>query len=865
MPDPNVTSSVRERSQNTIEGQLAPLLRRLLILMQLGIVALLLVNMLTGAIKADARILIPNGLLVVVLLGVTLLLQRGHVKLSLWILVALTLMTETIVLLTNDLSVAGRTLFSFIIPLSIAGLFLGRAPLAATTVVSIGVVWLSAFNSPVPQGLPLTTTALQYTIISIVYAVLIDIFRTLFQRTLDTTLAQTAALERMQIDNVNLYHDAERERERLQVTLASIGDAVITTDTAAQITFMNGVAEDLTGVRTADALNKPLMDVFRIANEYTGDPVDSPVDRVLAEGVIVGLANHTVLIRPDGTQVPIADSGAPIRSAHGTTIGAVLVFRDVSEERRARLALEESESRFRTLADSAPVLVWMSDVTKACTYFNQPWLDFTGRAVAQELGDGWLDNVHPNDRDFCLKTYNDAFNERAPFTMDYRLRRYDGVYRWVADNGIPRYTQDGHFLGYIGSCIDVTERRQHEQQTRLLQEVTARFSEAVTPRQVADVVMEQVTAMLGSHIGTLYVLDADGSALEMISYTGGNPEHMDTYRTLSLEASGPLLDAARTREPIWLRNLDEYLQQYPQFADAIQANESQAIACLPLVVVDQAVGAISLSFREPQTFDPALRDFIDAIAQQCAQAMERARLFQIEADARRRAEAADLLKLQFLAMISHELRTPLTSIKGFTSTLLASDVEWDPGTQTEFLGILNDEANKLTELVEQLLDVSRLQAGNLSIEPEIQSFAHILDASDVTLRSQAQDFTLTYDIPPDLPLVLADGRRIAQVLSNLVGNAVKYSPTGTTIAVAAAVEDGMLKVTVSDEGSGIPPHEREAVFDAFHQLQYRRGGAGLGLAICRGLVEAHGGRIWIVDQETPGTTVAFTLPLSKPA
>src|SRR5690606_12114263 len=119
---------------------------------------------------------------------------------------------------------------------------------------------------------------------------------------------------------------------------------------------------------------------------------------------------------------------------------------------RADALLRESESRFRTLADSAPVLVWMAGLDKEGTYFNRPWLEFRGRTLQQEQGHGWLDGVHPDDYQRCVNTYFTAFDAREPFRMDYRLQRHDGTYRWVIDTGIPRYEADGTFAGYIGSC-----------------------------------------------------------------------------------------------------------------------------------------------------------------------------------------------------------------------------------------------------------------------------------------------------------------------------------------------------------------------------------------------------------------------------
>lgn len=139
------------------------------------------------------------------------------------------------------------------------------------------------------------------------------------------------------------------------------------------------------------------------------------------------------------------------------------VMSDITEHKRTRSALEESERRFRMMADSAPVLIWLSDEAGECIYFNKPWLEFTGRSLQQELGNGWADNVHPDDLTQCLSTYEEAFAKREMFTMEYRLRRKDGVYRWVLDRGLPRYRADDSFAGYIGSALEINEQKETEQ------------------------------------------------------------------------------------------------------------------------------------------------------------------------------------------------------------------------------------------------------------------------------------------------------------------------------------------------------------------------------------------------------------------
>jgi PAS domain S-box-containing protein len=139
------------------------------------------------------------------------------------------------------------------------------------------------------------------------------------------------------------------------------------------------------------------------------------------------------------------------------------VLADTTDRKSAEDTIRESEELFRLIADTAPVLIWMSDADKLCTYFNEPWLEFTGESLESQLGSGWANGVHPEDFKRCLRVYTEAFDRRERFSMEYRLRRQDGEYRWVLDNGVPRFDQSRSFAGYIGSCIDVTERKQAEE------------------------------------------------------------------------------------------------------------------------------------------------------------------------------------------------------------------------------------------------------------------------------------------------------------------------------------------------------------------------------------------------------------------
>jgi len=224
------------------------------------------------------------------------------------------------------------------------------------------------------------------------------------------------------------------------------------------------------------------------------------------------------------------------------------------------------------------------------------------------------------------------------------------------------------------------------------------------------------------------------------------------------------------------------------------------------------------------------------------------------------------IKSQLLSTVSHELRTPLASIKGFATTLLREDVEWDEESRREFLSIIDEESDRLSELIGNLLDMSRIEAGELPVEPEPTDLRPIIDETATEFQMMSSEHHIEIRAPQDLPLVLADPRRARQVLRNLVENAVKYSPGGGEITISAEQRPGMMQVSVGDVGIGIDTNQIDRIFDRFYQVDSastrKVGGSGLGLAISKAIVEAHGGTIWVDSRPGDGSTFYFTLPLA---
>ncbi len=231
-----------------------------------------------------------------------------------------------------------------------------------------------------------------------------------------------------------------------------------------------------------------------------------------------------------------------------------------------------------------------------------------------------------------------------------------------------------------------------------------------------------------------------------------------------------------------------------------------------------------------------------------------------------REKELDEMKSQLLSTVSHELRTPLASIKGFATTLLREDVSWDDLSRREFLSIIDEESDRLSELIGNLLDMSRIEAGTLRVEPEPTDLQPIIQETATEFQMMTHDHQISVQLPRHLPLVQADARRARQVVRNLVENAVKYSPDGGLITISAESRAEAVQVNVADQGIGIEPQQLEHIFDRFYQVDNastrKVGGSGLGLSICRAIIEAHDGLIWVVSQPGSGSTFHFTLPLA---
>jgi PAS domain S-box-containing protein len=294
-------------------------------------------------------------------------------------------------------------------------------------------------------------------------------------------LATANAALRRTLEELETTHREKSETlARLATTLRSVGDAVISTDAVGSVQFMNTIAESLTGWSEADAQTRPLNEVFRLMNEQTREPVESPVTKVIRERNIVGLGNHTMLVARDQTERPIEDSGAPIFD-DGALVGVVLVFRDATHQRAFQRALVESEQRFRAAVDAVQGVVWTNSAQGEMRGEQSAWAALTGQSMDQYQGFGWSTAVHPDDAQPTIDAWLAAVHERKPFAFEHRVRRHDGTWRDCSVRAIPILDALGTIREWVGVHIDITEQREGE---RSLRNIEAALREANARKDV---------------------------------------------------------------------------------------------------------------------------------------------------------------------------------------------------------------------------------------------------------------------------------------------------------------------------------------------------------------------------------------------
>jgi PAS domain S-box-containing protein len=830
-----------------IQRRLAPVFQIFLVgLIAILLLAIMMSLIITGLSVSALMALGPAFIFGCALMGGLYVLRRGHFTVAMGLIILALLINQERSLLVSGFFRNQQALLTSIWPLMLAAFLLNRrwfVLIALGNFLGIAVVALNEQTLLTPEQLATTATPIArltgFALITVLTCLLLDTLARTFRSELAASIQRERELELEIAARKRAEQALAQQREQYHVTLASIGDGVIATNTAGQVTFLNQVAEELTGWPRQEALDQPLLTIFPIFNEDTLEPVENPLTRVLAEGVVVGLANHTVLATRNGPMRPIADSGAPIRNSDGHIIGAVLVFRDVTEDRQAEIELKASEERFRRMADSAPVLIWISGADKGRTYFNKQWLEFTGRTFEQEMGTGWLDGVHPDDRERCLETYTNAFDQRESFSMEYRLCRKDREYRWVIENGEANYLPDGSFAGYIGSCIDITARKEVEERTRLLQLLTAALSPALTAEAIAQVFIEKGFPLLGVQRGTIALLN-EKKTLDIVGQYNMPGSLIDPYVSAD---DTPLREVIRTQMPLWIDNFDTYQRLFPELAaEGATASEPLSLVYLPMIVHNRTVGAIGLRFRDPHYWHEERRAFLLSLAGQCAQAMDRAQLH-------RQAQVAAAVEERH--RIARDLHDAVTQTL-FAATVMSEALPklWERNAvrgaeQTKQLITLNRAA--MSEMRTLLLE---LRPESLPSTRISTIFQQLTDAAKG--RKQIETQLVIEGVEGSLPSdVHVAFYRIAQ---ESINNIIRHS-NATEFSVHLQMAAEQARLDIRDNGKGFVPDTIRS--DGFGLNNIRERAKGIGAACDIQSQNGSGTHISVIWESTGNTPVSI--------
>jgi PAS domain S-box-containing protein len=653
--------------------------------------------------------------------------------------------------------------------------------------------------------------------------------------------------------------------QQLSTMLRSIGDAVIATNAAGRVTFMNEVAESLTGWLTREARGEPVDRVFHLLDEASRLPVESPIERVSREGGAVGLDNHTVLVRRDGTELSIDDSAAPIRGSRGELAGVVIIFRDITEKRRqeerraflseistqlletsldyeARLA-RVAELAVPRLADWAAIDMLADDgsIRRLAVAHIDPrkieYVDELGRRYPTDrqspMGVPYI--LRSGQSELVTEITDDLLAATARNAEHLRLIREIGLRSYI---GVPLIVH-GRTLGVITFATAESKRLFGPDDLALAQEIAQR---AAAPIDNARLYAEAKQARAQAEAAELRFRSLADAIPQIVWSVDERGEH-DYLSPLWNEYTGQGPDERMPDRWLLALHPDDQAECFRRWAEAAER---------------RAPWQIEYRIRRR---DGVYRWHLG----RSVPVIEEGRIVRWYGtatdinDQKRAVRTRD----DILATVSHDLRNPLGNI--LLSADLLDEVKQEDAALVESI---KRAANQMSTLIRDLLDITAVEGGELSINRrpvEIGSLvAEALSQQHMLARQKGITLAL---LPGEEDIVaLCDRDRILQVFSNLLGNALKFTPASGTITVSQAVVGDEVRLTVADTGPGIPVEQRERVFDRFwRNKESANAGSGLGLAICKGIIEQHGGRVWVESCAGGGAAFVFTLPLRRGA
>lgn len=576
---------------------------------------------------------------------------------------------------------------------------------------------------------------------------------------------------------------------------------------------------------------------------------------------------------------------------------------DITVEVLARRALEESEQRFRTIADTTPSLIWMSGTDGLCHFFNKGWLDFTGRTMEQEIGNGWIQGVHPDDFERCLAIYLTGFNSRKEFFMEYRLRYHDGTYHWISEKGVPHLDIDGTFLGYIGGCMDIDEQKNFAaeleykvaERTSQLRESTIKLEESNAKLNAKNrdlefrILSEFSESFAGYKTGKEFFssLIQDLSVKSQMDYVLLGEllpvgENFYDIKCIAVSAFGkiaenfqyPLFDG-----PCW-QVISGNVYSYPKecritFPENETVSQFNVEGYMGYPLYDnqgQVTGLVAAMHQEEIKEFSYVESLLKIVAKRAELELERIKNENKLAEQNKELQRQNAELDSFNHIASHDLQEPLRKIQTFINLIEETEHEHISPSGKGYFARITASARRMQNLITDLLTYSRANSSEIHfVEVDLNELIEEVKA-DLSVSAQQKNSTITCG---ELPVLKVLPLQMHQLFLNLIENSIKYSEPDRdpVIKIAATVINGQKitefdhadinqnywKISIEDNGIGFDQQYEYKIFELFQRLHSRNQyeGTGIGLAICKKIVTSHGG--YISAQSYPGIGSVFNI------
>jgi PAS domain S-box-containing protein len=681
------------------------------------------------------------------------------------------------------------------------------------------------------------------------------------------------------INLIGTVHDiteqkrVEEMRARLAAVVESSDDAIVSKTLQGIITTWNKGAERMFGHAAEDVIGKSITILI-------------PADRLQEETDILRRLQagerlehyETIRVRKDGTLLNVSLTVSPVRDGSGVIIGASKIARDVTAQRKA-------EERFRQLAEAVPQMIWTTDAKGNVDYYNQRWDAYIG-VERQAVKAAREAAVHPDDTERTFTAWRHSLRTGEPFEVEYRLRRYDGVYRWFVARAVPYRDDRGELVRWYGSATDIHQQKLtaealHEQYTvtEQLNEVAKALRTELDLAKIVQIITDAGTRITRAQFGAFFYnrTNDDGESYMLYTLSGVARE---AFEKLPMPRATTLFGPTFRGEGAV--RLDD-VRQDPRFGKnapfhGMPKGHLPVVSYLAVPVFSRSgevLGGLFFGHPQPGVFTERDEKIIVGVAAQAAAAMDNAKLYQAEQQARGAAERANKAKDDFLATLSHELRNPLNPV-----LLIASEAARNhelPDQVREDFEMIQRNVELEARLIDDLLDLTRITRRKMSLELRPVEVHEVLHEAIAIVRrdAEAKQLEITSTFGAARTRVMGDPARLQQIFWNVLRNAVKFTPDGGAISITTqnAARKHELEIKVTDTGIGMTPEELKRIFDAFSQGDHasstgahRFGGLGLGLAIAQYLVRMHGGRIEAKSAGVNrGSTFSIVLPLLERA